>query len=332
MITRDKMKYLMILAEERNVTKAAKRLFIAQPTLTTYLNHLEKELGFKIFDRTVNPIEITRAGIAYIDKMNALLAEEERLVERLQEMTSVKTELRIGMGYVHSEMWAAELISGLLKRHPFLNITIREFPEMQLLDLLKKDQLDLFLGHMSMEMIRYEYEEIGDQPLCIMIPVNLLNPYEFHPNKKKREEKSKLTERGKEAEENNFQPNSPDHLYTISPEILSNMPIIEPGSNQGMHMHLKQMMELYHLHPIRKIRTSNMITATTLLQKGFGYMYSSPSLMDMTRCKTEYPIIYCTCPKLQNFRKEYAIYKKDNPNIEMVHEAAAVMREIMNAQ
>ena len=45
-MTLDKFNYLEILCEERNVTKAAKRLFITQPTLTVFLNTLERNLGF----------------------------------------------------------------------------------------------------------------------------------------------------------------------------------------------------------------------------------------------------------------------------------------------
>lgn len=48
-MTLDKFNYLEILCEERNVTKAAKRLFITQPTLTVFLNTLERNLGFKLF-------------------------------------------------------------------------------------------------------------------------------------------------------------------------------------------------------------------------------------------------------------------------------------------
>ena len=55
----DKLEYVLTLAEERNLTRAAARLFISQPTLTNYINRLESELGIKLFDRTVQPIQVT---------------------------------------------------------------------------------------------------------------------------------------------------------------------------------------------------------------------------------------------------------------------------------
>lgn len=58
----DKLDYVLALAEERNLTRAARKAFISQPALTNYINRLEEQLGVKLFDRSVTPIEITRAG------------------------------------------------------------------------------------------------------------------------------------------------------------------------------------------------------------------------------------------------------------------------------
>ncbi len=61
----DKLDYVLALAEERNLTRAARKAFISQPALTNYINRLEEQLGVKLFDRSVTPIEITRAGALF---------------------------------------------------------------------------------------------------------------------------------------------------------------------------------------------------------------------------------------------------------------------------
>ena len=65
----EKWNYVLAIAEEQNLTRAAKRLFISQPALTLYLNRLEKELGVKLFDRSRTPILLTEAGKYYVEQM-----------------------------------------------------------------------------------------------------------------------------------------------------------------------------------------------------------------------------------------------------------------------
>ena len=75
----DKLDYVLALAEERNLTRAAKKAFISQPALTNYINRLESQLGVKLFDRTVSPIQITRAGSVYIERMKKIQMAENSL-------------------------------------------------------------------------------------------------------------------------------------------------------------------------------------------------------------------------------------------------------------
>ena len=70
----EKLNYIIAIAEERNLTQAAKRLYISQPTLTLYLNRLENELGVKLFDRTKSPVTLTDAGAYYLEKMKKIYA------------------------------------------------------------------------------------------------------------------------------------------------------------------------------------------------------------------------------------------------------------------
>ncbi len=55
-------KYIIEIAKERSFSKAAEKLYIAQPSLSRYIINLEDKLGVKIFDRSKMPLEITEAG------------------------------------------------------------------------------------------------------------------------------------------------------------------------------------------------------------------------------------------------------------------------------
>jgi len=54
--------YVLTIAEEKSFSKAAKRLFISQPSLSQYINRLEQHLGVSLFDRSTSPLGLTYEG------------------------------------------------------------------------------------------------------------------------------------------------------------------------------------------------------------------------------------------------------------------------------
>jgi DNA-binding transcriptional LysR family regulator len=76
------MRYFLTLAEERNFTRAAERLHMAQPPLTRQIRALEDELGAELFVRTAKGVTLTEAGLALMDEVPNLLALAQRAKER----------------------------------------------------------------------------------------------------------------------------------------------------------------------------------------------------------------------------------------------------------
>lgn len=56
------LEYALAVAESKNFTLAAEKVFVTQPTLSMQIQKLEAELGVNIFDRTTHPITITPMG------------------------------------------------------------------------------------------------------------------------------------------------------------------------------------------------------------------------------------------------------------------------------
>ena len=57
------LRYFVTMARESNMTRAAERLFVTQPTLSKQLKDLEEELGRKLYERTNYSIRLTDAGM-----------------------------------------------------------------------------------------------------------------------------------------------------------------------------------------------------------------------------------------------------------------------------
>lgn len=71
--------YVSMAAECGSFTKAAEKLFITQPALSSYISKLEEELGVRLFDRSVTPLGLTYAGEKYLAYARDILRQADGL-------------------------------------------------------------------------------------------------------------------------------------------------------------------------------------------------------------------------------------------------------------
>jgi DNA-binding transcriptional LysR family regulator len=71
------LRYFVAIAEERSFTRAAERLWVAQPGLSAQIRRLEAELGVQLFDRHPRGVDLTVAGELFLERARAVLSAAE---------------------------------------------------------------------------------------------------------------------------------------------------------------------------------------------------------------------------------------------------------------
>src|SRR6266702_2796938 len=71
------LRYFVAIAEERSFTRAAERLWLAQPGLSTHIRRLETEMDVRLFDRHPRGVEFTQAGEVLLQRARVALAAVE---------------------------------------------------------------------------------------------------------------------------------------------------------------------------------------------------------------------------------------------------------------
>ena len=91
------LRYFVAVAEALSFSRAATRLRLAQPSLSTQIRDLEEELGLELLERNRNRVALTDAGAVFLREARAVLARAEKAVARAKEAAAGTTgELRVG--------------------------------------------------------------------------------------------------------------------------------------------------------------------------------------------------------------------------------------------
>jgi LysR family transcriptional regulator, transcription activator of glutamate synthase operon len=141
------LRYLDAVARARSFTAAALDLHVAQSALSQQVAKLERELGVELLRRTTRRVEVTEAGELVLARGRRALAEAEAIRADLDAMRGlVRGRLRIGGVPPVSGLHPAALIAEFGRRHPGIDITIREEVADTLLGELQQGSLDLVLA------------------------------------------------------------------------------------------------------------------------------------------------------------------------------------------
>lgn len=111
------LRYFIAVAEEKHVTRAAERLGIQQPPLSMQIRALEQELDVQLFRRQPRGVELTDAGLAFLDRARVILDQVERATATTRR-TARGEQGRVVVGFTSSAPF-----------HPFVPRVIRAFRE-----------------------------------------------------------------------------------------------------------------------------------------------------------------------------------------------------------
>lgn len=73
------LEYVLVIAQESSISKAAQKLYIAQPNLSHILNKVEKQLGVKLFIRTSKGVKLTEKGEQFVSYAVTILSQIKEL-------------------------------------------------------------------------------------------------------------------------------------------------------------------------------------------------------------------------------------------------------------
>jgi DNA-binding transcriptional LysR family regulator len=141
------LRYFVAVAEERNLTRAAGRLHIAQQSLSQQIRTLEAQLGVTLFERSTRGVELTAVGAVLLREARPVLAQAERAVEAVRRAArGEQGELRVGFLSTVANYFMPPVVRAFRERHPAVTLHTEDVPIAALVAGLRDGTLDAGLS------------------------------------------------------------------------------------------------------------------------------------------------------------------------------------------
>ena len=120
------LRYFLAVADEGNITRAAERLHVSQPALSTQLAALEDELGHKLLERSARGITLTEKGVALRQRADDLVDLAERVEAEIKasDTDEIVGTVSIGAGETPAFRFVARAADELHRKNPKLCFSV----------------------------------------------------------------------------------------------------------------------------------------------------------------------------------------------------------------
>lgn len=166
------LRAFLVVAEEKNITRGARRLHTSQPAASKHVSDLEAELGVSLFDRLPRGVRLTEAGELLLRHARRLFAVESAAETELGELAGLtRGSLSIGASTTIGSYLLPRVFGQFNRVHPHITLSLHIANTAQVQTLVLDDGIDFGLteGFAAAEQLEVEVVHY-DEMVAIVSP------------------------------------------------------------------------------------------------------------------------------------------------------------------
>lgn len=260
----NQLQYIVTIANEKNITKAAEKLYISQPSLSLSLRSLEDELGTALFERKHNALSLTYAGSLFYEWAVSTLHSKQQLNCKLNDISSNSRQLiQIGISPHRSSIMLPHIFKIFYAKFPDCEIRLVEQPTFILRKMLEDNEIDFMIDVPNPDTVNYTNELLTEEKIILAIPSSFL-------------------ENGIVPKENKF----------VSLQNTASFPYIMLSSNHVIGKLSRKICDTFLFHPEVRLTCVNMETALIFVSQQLGIAFVPEIFAKQNRFSSEIKYFY----------------------------------------
>lgn len=166
------LRYFVTVADEGQITRAAKKLNMAQPPLSHQLKLIEEELGTMLFYRNSRSVELTEAGSLLYQRAISILQQlEDTLTEVKETGNGIRGQLSVGTAKTCAMNYLPERVQAFRKEYPLVTFRILDNHPYQVLKFLEERLVEVAVVRFASDIhLDYESKTLEVEPYVLFIP------------------------------------------------------------------------------------------------------------------------------------------------------------------
>ncbi|WP_085832903.1 LysR family transcriptional regulator [Clostridium merdae] len=246
--------YVLEIAKQNSITKAANRLYISQPSLSKFLQKMEEELGTPLFYRMGKQFSLTPAGKCYVEKAQSIVNLKEQIADDIHNLVNHKHgEIHLGAPYSRGEFIISMVLPKFQEQFPHIKVLIDFNSTASLLKKLEQGEQDILFINYSEEKPHLHYDLIGEEEMVLAVPAD-----------------SPIITMAKQQENRNFP--------FIENRYWMNEPFVIAGENLKSGRYARDYFKQFDISPpiTLEIMTVNLILLAVRMGLGIALVPSIP--------------------------------------------------------
>ena len=164
------LRYFVRAAELLHFTRAAESLYVSQPTLSSHIQQMEKELGCPLFDRIGRRVRLTEAGQLLLGHARNAIREVRLSMEEIAELQGLlRGTLRVGTTHVFSQYLIPISLATYIAAYPNIHVLVQWCSSPELERGVLTGTLDLGLAFLPPESDEIEYEVLLSDEVVLVV-------------------------------------------------------------------------------------------------------------------------------------------------------------------
>lgn len=157
------------VARQKNITKAAEKLFISQPAVTQTIKKLENDLDVTLFLRNKKGVELTRIGEEIFEKVESAMVTFESVEKTLKEYSGLLCgEVTVSCGINVGKKVLIGAIEEFVSAYPKVNIVQTNDVQARALERLRKGEIDLLITQHNNEVEDLTFKKLYNETYVLV--------------------------------------------------------------------------------------------------------------------------------------------------------------------